>query len=55
MTSKPASFFPAVLALVLILSVAGHPAQNRSSHGPNAKAPLKLLGVIAIPGNPLPP
>jgi hypothetical protein len=52
-TSKPASFFPAVLALVLILSVAGHPAQNRSSHGPNAKAPLKLLGVIAIPGNPL--
>src|SRR6202790_1988663 len=43
----------AVLGLVLVLSITGHPAQNRKSHAANAKAPLKLLGVIAIPGNPL--
>jgi hypothetical protein len=42
-----------LLSLVLVLSITGHPAQNRESHQANAKAPLKLLGVIAIPGNPL--
>ncbi len=42
-----------VLGLVLVLSITGHPAQNRESHQANAKTPIKLLGVIAIPGNPL--
>src|SRR5207248_8118196 len=47
-------FVPALLlAPVLALSIAGQPAQNRESREANAKAPLKLIGVIAIPGNPL--
>ena len=53
MPSKTAGCLLSVLALVLILSVAGHPAQNRESRKANPKAPLKLAGVIAIPGNPL--
>ena len=53
MPSKTASCLLLVLALVLILSIAGQPAQNRGSHELHAKAPLKLIGVIAIPGNPL--
>jgi hypothetical protein len=42
-----------VLAPVLALSIAGEPPQNRESREANAKAPLELIGVIAIPGNPL--
>src|ERR1700740_1382850 len=51
--SKTTACFFLVLALVLTLSIAGHPAQNREARGPDAKAPLKLIGVIAIPGNPI--
>ena len=47
------SLMASVLAFLLILSIAGQPAQKHDAHGPNAKAPLKLIGVIAIPGNPL--
>src|SRR5438445_12292855 len=50
---KTASYFSSVLAFLLILSVAGRPAQNHESQRGSTKAPLKLIGVIGIPGNPL--
>lgn len=53
MPLKTAGYFSSVLAFVLILSVAGRPAQNHESQRGSTKAPLKLIGVIAIPGNPL--
>lgn len=42
-----------LLALALTLSVNARQAQNREARERNAKAPIKLAGVIAIPGNPL--
>ncbi len=45
--------FAGVSALTVILALAARPAQVTESHGRNAKAPLKLIGVIALPGNPL--
>lgn len=53
MALKTAGYLSLALGFVLVLSPAGRPAQNRESHVANAKAPLKLIGVIAIPGNPL--
>src|SRR5689334_22229235 len=57
MTSKARGYLSfvlaSVLASILALSIAGEPPQNRESREANAKAPLKLIGVIAIPGNPL--
>jgi hypothetical protein len=41
------------LALASVFSSSARPAQDSASHQRNAKAPLKLLGIIAIPGNPL--
>ncbi|HYL11515.1 MAG TPA: hypothetical protein VEV41_00635, partial [Terriglobales bacterium] len=53
MAFKTAGYLSFVLAFVLILGVAGQPAQKHDAHGPNAKAPLKLIGVIGVPGNPI--
>jgi hypothetical protein len=50
---KTAGYFSSVLAFALILSVAGRPARNHEFRPGGSKAPLKLIGVIAIPGNPL--
>ena len=47
------SVLASVLAFVLILGIAGQPAAKHDTNVPNLKAPLKLIGVIAIPGNPL--
>jgi hypothetical protein len=49
----PSLIFASTLAVILGLSIAGQPAQNRGAREANAKAPLQLIGVIAIPGNPL--
>jgi hypothetical protein len=51
--SYPWLILASILAVILALSIAGQPAQKRASREVNAKAPLKLIGVIAIPGNPL--
>ena len=51
--SKTAACFFLALALLFTLSIAGQPAQNHQAHGNNSKGPLKLVGVIAIPGNPI--
>ena len=40
-------------ALAWILGGSAFPAQNGEARQRNAKAPVKLAGVIAIPGNPL--
>jgi hypothetical protein len=48
-----ARYVYSALALFVVIGVAGQPPQNRSSRELDAKAPLKLIGVIAIPGNPL--
>ena len=42
-----------VLAFIVTLGIAGQPVQKHDAHGPNAKGPVKLIGVIAIPGNPI--
>src|SRR5438309_4663223 len=42
-----------LLAFIMTLGIAGQPAQKHDAHGPNAKGPVKLIGVIAIPGNPI--
>src|SRR4029077_17076376 len=41
------------MVFVVAMTVAGRPAPARSPRDANAKSPLKLIGVIAIPGNPL--
>src|SRR5882672_5505185 len=41
------------LAVVLTLSVADRPALDAQSRQPDVKSPIRLLGVIPLPGNPL--
>jgi hypothetical protein len=41
------------LGLAVTLSMNVQPAQSNKAHNRNPKAPIRLAGVIAIPGNPL--
>jgi hypothetical protein len=41
------------VALVLTVSVSSNPGLDAQSREPNPKTPIRLIGVIAIPGNPL--
>jgi hypothetical protein len=53
MAIKTAAYLSSILAFVVILNIAGEPAQKHDAHGPNTKGPVKLIGVIAVPGNPI--
>jgi hypothetical protein len=42
-----------VLALVFVASITARPAKDRGASKHNDKTPIKMMGVIALPGNPL--
>ena len=53
MKSTLTGSLPLGLALVLTLSISAGPALDAQSREPNVKTPIRLIGVIPIPGNPL--